>query len=195
MILKQNNFNIELLKVELEITFIELEDLTIFEKFIIKIIDKAEQEKISLIEKIDDSFFINYNKISEILAIDKNIIENNINKLFSLKLLEIENDYLSVIWSQNLKNWKKEILNYQEKTIYLSNENGQEFLEATLEEQNLFVKTIFSETKEIKIISNEVEKVEFEIEAVLENKTIKTVIKNKQEISNIQIETFKKGNL
>jgi len=174
-ILKDGLFSFEIVKVNLEISKIELEDLTILEKFIIKVIDKADKENISLVEKIENNKEIQYQKIAKILSIDDSIVSNNIGRLQILGLVKIEDNKLLVSWNENLRKWKKEIVKFNDEILYLEHNNAKEFLEATEREQQEFLKTLFSKAKEIKIISDAVEKVELNIKAILDNGEINIV--------------------
>lgn len=178
-ILKDELFSFEIVKINLELSQIDLVDLTIFEKFIIKIIDKAKEENIPLVEIFEDNKEVKYQKIAEILALDENIVSNNIDTLFSLNLLKIEDNELLVNWNNNLKNWKKEIPKYENESIFLEKEN--EFLDANKDKKQEFITTLFPNVKDIQIVSNTIEKIEFTIKAILDNGEIKVLFKKDNE--------------
>jgi len=192
--LKEDVFFIEILKANLEISEVQSVDLTLFEKFIIKVIDKAYDENISLVDKLENDVEIQYQKIADILSLDEKIISNNLDNLQSLGVVKIANNKLSVIWNDNLRNWKKEIIKYSYETIYFEPKNGNEFLESTEQEKQIFLKSKFPEAKDIQLITNETQKIEFNIKAILENGNINIFFdKNKLEtLTDYTITNFKK---
>ncbi len=91
-VIKEEQFNIPLTSIEIDITYQEIVSISIFEKYIIKLLDKAFKEKISFLETYEEEKIINIEKISNILCLDSEIIENNITKLLVAGLISIKDN-------------------------------------------------------------------------------------------------------
>ncbi len=122
---KEEKIEIVLKKLGVNIHYKSLIPLSIFEKYIVKVIDKAESEKITLTKKEHNEVIVDVDKIANILLLDKEIIESNVNTLATSNIIELQDERLIIHWNENLKNWKRVVIDTEEKEI--------NFLEADIE--------------------------------------------------------------
>ena len=154
-ILKEDKVSLSVESLYINILYKTIVPLSIFEKFIIKIIDRAMKENISLItikEKIVDieEKIVDIEEISKRLSLDNEIVENNIDKLSKSGLIEIENEKLIVKWNKNLKNWEKELIEEEKKELYFRDSKSIEnFEKLKIEDKDKFLANKYSTNKKI----------------------------------------------
>ena len=126
--------------ISVNIVYKKLIDLNIFEKYIIKILQKVSEHniKITLDEK-------GINKISDILKIDTKIISDNINLLAEAGHINLNGNFIVLNNSENLKNFKKEKFENESLEIIVN--------DTLLEEFNRY-----EEKEKLSFIQNRVEK-------------------------------------
>jgi len=108
--------------ISVNIVYKKLIDLNIFEKYIIKILQKVSEHniKITLDEK-------GINKISDILKIDTKIISDNINLLAEAGHINLNGNFIVLNNSENLKNFKKEKFENESLEIIVNDTLLEEF--------------------------------------------------------------------
>ena len=147
-ILKENDLSLQIEVLNINIFYKTIVSLSVFEKFIIKIIEKAKNNNISLVDTFNEEVKVNIEKISEILSLDNEIIEENIAKLSKAGLIEIYDKKLLVKWDENLKNWEKELIEEERKELYFKDINSIEsFNNLAIEEQSKFLHNRYSNNK------------------------------------------------
>jgi len=117
-ILKEDKISLNLEVLEIIIFYKTLAPLSIFEKFIIKVIEQAYKNNISLVQISNEEKIVDVDQIAKILSIDYEIVEKNINELSKSNLIEINNGKLVVKWDNNLKKWEKEIFEEVNEKLY-----------------------------------------------------------------------------
>ncbi len=147
-ILKETNIFLTVEILSINILYKTIIPLSVFEKFIIKVIDKAKQENISLITISDKEEIVNIEEIGKILSLDSEIIENNINKLSTSGLIGIKNGDLIVKWDKNLKNWEKEVIEEEKRELYFKDSKSIEsFNNLKIKDKNKFFSNKYSTNK------------------------------------------------
>jgi len=108
--------------ISVNIVYKKLIDLNVFEKYIIKILQKASENniKITLNEK-------GIKKISDILKIDTKIISDNINLLAEAGHINLNGNFIVLNNSENLKNFKKEKFENESLEIIVNDTLLEEF--------------------------------------------------------------------
>ena len=132
-VLGKSSIDILLQKLTINLLYKKIVPLSVFEKYIIKVIDKAYENKINLVEESHDIQTVKILEIAEILCIDIEIVEKYIDMLSISGLIIFENSSLKVIWNENLKKWKKEIIEEDNQTLILTVDDCKSFLDSSKE--------------------------------------------------------------
>jgi len=144
-ILKEENLSVEVEVLNINILYKTIVPLSIFEKFIIKVIDKAMENNISLITVYKKEKIVDIEKISEILSIDDEIVENSIDKLSKAGFIEIKDKRLCIMWDENLRNWEKELIEEEQQVLYFKDTASIDvFNNLESDKKNKFLKNKFS---------------------------------------------------
>lgn len=144
-ILKEDKLSLNIEVLDINILYKTIVSLSIFEKFIIKIIDKAIDSNISLLDISNEEQIINSKKIAEILSLDIEIVEDNIDKLSKSEFIEIKENKLIINWSENLKNWEKELIEEKSEKLLFKDKNSIEsFSNLSIKERNNFLSKKYS---------------------------------------------------
>jgi len=171
-IVGENILTLTLKKIIINILYKKIMPLSIFEKYIIKVIDEASKNKINLVEKSQDAYMVDIFKIAEILSIDTEIIDKYIETLSISGSIKLENSSLIVIWDDNLKNWKKEVIEENQKDFLLTEGDCENFLNSTKVFQKNFLEQRYLEDSKIfydyEIISVNEDKVNLKTSIILD---------------------------
>ena len=144
-ILKEDKLSLNIEVLDINILYKTIVSLSIFEKFIIKIIDKAIKSNTSLLDISNEEQIINSKKIAEILSLDIEIVEDNIDKLSKSEFIEIKENKLIINWSENLKNWEKELIEEKSEKLLFKDKNSIEsFSNLSIKERNNFLSKKYS---------------------------------------------------
>jgi len=149
-ILKEDTLSFSLEVLNTSILYQTIVQVSIFEKYIIQVIDKAFTHHISLINIVRGEAIVDFQKISNILLLDNEIIENTINSLASAGLIEIQNKILKVKWNKNLENWEKEVLIEEQKDLFFKDKEAiNSFNNLSIEDKDDFLFNQYSNDKKI----------------------------------------------
>jgi hypothetical protein len=147
-ILKEDNISFSLEVLDLNILYKTIVTVSIFEKYILQVIDKAFKYNISLLNTMRNENIVNFEKISQILLLDVEIIENTIDSLSRAGLIAIENKILMVKWNSYLKNWEKEVLEEEQKRLFFKNEEAiNSFHNLAIDDKEYFLFNKYSSDK------------------------------------------------
>ena len=117
-LVKEEKIEIKIPLQEFSVKYYELEDLTIFEKYIVKVIDEFNKNTILKNQKID------YKQIADILCLDTILIEKNIKRLIEDKILSSNGQ---INWTNELNNWQKKVLKSRKLSLYFTNSDYELF--------------------------------------------------------------------
>ena len=121
--------------VEVDVVYKKLIDLSIFEKYIVKVIQKATNNHIPISA---DEKGINY--IANILKIDETIISNNIILLSEAGHLKKSKKAIEINSNENLDNFKKEKFFTKKLEFYLEDDERANFHNYNEDEKEDFIK-------------------------------------------------------
>lgn len=171
-VIEEKKIIISLKKLTINILHKTIVPLNIFEKYIIKVIDRADINKIDFVEKSQDENIIDILKIAKILSIDIEIVEKYIESLSISGSIKFKNSSLVVVWNENLKQWKKELIEENQKSFLLTGGDCKNFLSSTKGFQKNFIEHKYSEDNKIfydyEIISVGEEKVSLKTSIILD---------------------------
>ena len=197
-IVKEETIEIVIKKLGVNIHYKNLVPLSIFEKYIVKVIEKAESEKITLTKTEHDEVIVDVDKIANILLLDKEIIECNVNTLATSNIIELQNERLIVHWNENLKNWERVVYDAKEKEINFLEADVEKFLKSDKNFQTKVINEKFASENRIihnfEILSVEDECLEMKIIIVFDrdDNQLKTIIEKDERIFTLSDEV-KKG--
>jgi hypothetical protein len=137
--LDEKNIEFSIEAVSVSIVYKQLIDLSIFEKYIIKIIKKLEEENINI--SLSDVL----EKISNVLYLDEEIVSKNIILLSEAGHIVVNNNLIVLNHSENLNNFQKESFVSENIELILSTNKLKEFKE-------------FEENKKIDCIKQRIDK-------------------------------------
>lgn len=148
-LLKEEKCVIFFKAITLNLIYQEIIDLSIFEKYIIKLIDKASQNNISFLDKQ----IIDTEKIAKILVLDNELIQKNIDILIINNLISKQENTLVINWDENLKNWKKKIFKEKQEILYFTDEDFEKFSKIDTDAQSLIIQNKLGENQTLKEFS------------------------------------------
>ena len=195
-IVGENILTLTLKKIIINILYKKIMPLSIFEKYIIKVIDEASKNKINLVEKSQDAYMVDIFKIAEILSIDTEIVDKYIETLSISGSIKLENSSLIVIWDDNLKNWKKEVIEENQKDFLLNEGDCENFLNSTKVFQKNFLEQKYLENDsafhDFEIVSADEIEINLKTSIVLDkdNGELKTIFAKDEKLYTLSKEIF-----
>lgn len=200
-VIAKSCINLLLKNLSFNILYKKIISLNIFEKYIIKVIDKAFNNKIELIIKSQGTEIVDTLKIAEILSVDIEIVEKFLETLSVSGSIIIKNSFLEVIWTENLRQWKKEIVVENKKKFLIKDDDCNKFLNASRVYQRNYLEQKYMEKDmffhDFEVISIEDKEVSFQTIVLLDQDTgeLKTIFENNKKLYTSSKEIFKGSEL